>query len=82
MTSIIDRSLRSYFHGTSIRTITGTLGLVVTVVLIALLCEREVLSMAFAGRRRQRLAAVEAILLPLVVAFVVIVVIRFRRLSI
>ena len=81
MTSILDNSVRSYFDATSIRTITGTLGLLVAAILIALLCEREVLSVVRA-KRRSRLIAVEAVLIPLAAAFLIVVVLRFDRLSV
>jgi cytochrome c oxidase subunit IV len=80
MTPLLDRTVQRYLDTASIRDVTASIGILVTALLIAILCEREVVSAALAHWRRARLAAVDAVVVPLVVTFVVIVVARFQGL--
>jgi hypothetical protein len=64
-----------------VRAVTGTAGLLVTASLIALLVEHEVVS-AMAPDRRRRQRRVELAIVPLLMAFVVVVVARFAWLSV
>ena len=62
---------------------TGTFGMLITAAAIALLVAREVLSAAWLGRdsTRLRIRSIDLVLIPLLIAFAAVVVIRFDRLS-
>ena len=64
---------------------TGTPGLLITLALLTLLVARQVLSAAWPrsanGRRQWWLAPFDLATVPLLVAFVAVVVVRFDRLS-
>lgn len=66
---------------TSVRSVTGSLGLLATVVLIGLLVEHEVVSAMAPGRRSGHRRAVQLLIVPLLAAFAVVVVVRFKWLS-
>ena len=73
--------LLARMDATSVRSVTGSLGLLATVVLIGLLVEHEVVSAMAPGRRSGHRRAVELLIVPLLVAFAVVVVVRFKWLS-
>ena len=66
---------------TSVRSVTGSVGLLATVLLIGLLVEHEVVSAVSPGRRSNHRRAVQLLIVPLLVAFAVVVVVRFKWLS-
>lgn len=65
----------------SVRSVTGSLGLFATVLLIGLLVEHEVVSAMAPGCRSGHRRAVQLLIVPLLAAFVVVVVVRFKWLS-
>lgn len=66
---------------TSVRSVTGSLGLLVTAVLIGLLVEHEVVSAVAPGRRPGHRRAVEVAIVALLIAFAAVVIVRFKWLS-
>jgi hypothetical protein len=66
---------------TSVRSVTGSIGLFATVVLLGLLVEHEVVSAMAPGRRTGHRRLVELLIVPLLLAFAVVVVVRFKWLS-
>lgn len=82
MSSIFDRSLLDYLSGSSVAAITGTLGILLTVLALTLLAERELLGATTDQNRtsrRRRLLLLDAVVAPLLIAFVAVVVIRFNE---
>jgi phosphoglycerol transferase MdoB-like AlkP superfamily enzyme len=79
MSSMFDRSLLDYLSASSVAAVTGTLGLLLTAVALVLLGERELLGPS--PTRRHRLLVLDAVVAPLLVAFVAVVVVRFNRMS-
>ena len=73
--------LLARMDATSVRSVTGSLGLLATVLLIGLLVEHEVVSAMAPGRRSAHRRAVQLLIVPLLVAFAVVVVVRFKWLS-
>jgi hypothetical protein len=73
--------LLARMDATSVRSVTGSIGLFATVVLLGLLIEHEVVSAMAPGRRTGHRRVVELLILPLLLAFAVVVVVRFKWLS-
>jgi hypothetical protein len=73
--------LLARMDATSVRSVTGSVGLFATVLLLGLLAEHEIVSAMAPGRRSGHRWAVEALIVPLLVAFAVVVVVRFKWLS-
>jgi hypothetical protein len=65
----------------SVRSVTGTVGLLATVALLGLLVEHEIVTAMAPERRRGHRRVVELLIVPLLVAFVAVVVVRFKWLS-
>ena len=66
---------------TSVRSVTGTLGLLATAVLIGLLVEHEMVSAVAPGRRSWHRRVVELAIVPLLAVFAAVVIVRFKWLS-
>ena len=83
MSSIFDRSVLDYLSTSTVAAVTGTLGVVLTVLALTLLAEREALGAGEAATRsrRRRLLVIDAVLAPLLIAFVAIVIVRFQRMA-
>ena len=73
--------LLARMDATSVRSVTGSIGLFATVVLLGLLVEHEVVSAMAPGRRTGHRRVVELLIVPLLLAFAVVVVVRFKWLS-
>jgi hypothetical protein len=65
----------------SVRSVTGSLGLLATAVLLGLLLEHEIVS-AVAPRWRRHRRIVELLVVPLLVVFAAVVVARFTWLTV
>lgn len=74
-------SVLARIDAASVRSFTGTVGLLATIVLVGLLVEHEVASAMAPARRSGHRRAVELLIVPLLVAFVAVVVVRFKWLS-
>ncbi|MEW6155429.1 MAG: hypothetical protein AB1673_15810 [Actinomycetota bacterium] len=81
MSSLLDSSAIEYFAASPVRTVSVTAGLLIGTVLLVLLAQREVLGAARGEHGPGRLRAADAVSLPLFVAFVAVVVVRFDQLS-
>ena len=68
--------------GSSVRSVTGSVGLLVTGLLVALLVEHEVVAAVAPGGRTGHRRLVRFLIVPLLVAFAVVVVVRFMWLSV
>ena len=79
MSSLFDRSLLDYLSTSTVAVVTGSVGILVTVLAVVLLAERELVGAS--PSRRRRLIALDAVLVPLLVAFVAVVVTRFHGMS-
>lgn len=73
--------LLARMDATSVRSVTGSLGLLATVVLLGLLIEHEVVSAVAPGRRTGHRRAVEVLIVSLLAVFAAVVVVRFKWLS-
>ena len=73
--------LLARMDATSVRSVTGSLGLLATVVLLGLLIEHEVVSAAAPGRRTGHRRVVELLIVSLLAVFAAVVVVRFKWLS-
>jgi hypothetical protein len=71
----------SRMDATSVRSVTGSLGLLATVVLLGLLIEHEVVSAVAPGRRTGHRRVVELLIVSLLAVFAAVVVVRFKWLS-
>lgn len=69
-------------NATSVRSVTETVGLSATLLLVGLLVEHEIATAMAPGRRSGHRRAVEVLIAPLLVAFAVVVVVRFKWLSV
>ena len=67
---------------TSVRSVTESVGLFATLLLVGLLVEHEIVGAMAPGRRTGHRRAVEFLIVPLLVAFAVVVVVRFKWLSV
>ena len=83
MSSIFDRTLLDYLTSTSVAAVTGAAGLMVTALAILLLAEREVLGAGPGAdcARRRRVLVIDAVVAPLLVAFVAVVIVRFHGMA-
>lgn len=73
--------LLARMDATSVRSVTGSLGLLATVVLLGLLIEHEVVSAVAPGRRTGHRRVVELLIVSLLAVFAAVVVVRFKWLS-
>jgi hypothetical protein len=73
--------LLARMDATSVRSVTGSVGLFATVVLLGLLIEHEVVSAMAPGRRTGHRRVVALLIVPLLLAFAAVVVVRFKWLS-
>lgn len=73
--------LLARMDATSVRSVTGSLGLLATVVLLGLLIEHEVVSAMAPGRRTGHRRVVELLIVSLLAVFAAVVVVRFKWLS-
>lgn len=78
MTAIVTHSVRRFIESTSSHNLSNTTGVVVLVLVIILLTERELLGAALRGRlSTDRLAAFDAAIVPLLLALIWIMAVRF-----
>lgn len=76
ITSVVAR-----IDAVSVRSVTSTIGLWATVLLLGLLVEHEIVSAMAPGRRSSHRRAVELLIVLLLVVFALVVVARFKWLS-
>lgn len=65
----------------SVRSVTGTFGVLATALLVGLLVEHEIVGAMAPGRLARHRRAVELAILALLVLFAVVVIVRFKWLS-
>jgi hypothetical protein len=80
MTSLVDESTRTVIEGGTVDTLTGTFGLVVVLLLIVLLIERELLR-AFNRDAAERAVRLRFVVLPLLAVTVTVIAARFASLA-
>ena len=80
MTSLVDESTRSVILGGTVESLTATFGLVVVLLSIALLVERELLR-AFNRDTAERAVRLRFVILPLLAVTVTVIAARFASLA-
>lgn len=78
MSNAVTSALVEFVAGTGFRALTTSTGLVVTLLLIALVVEREVLRLAVAEDRRALVRAVDLAIVPIAVVWALVVLTRFQ----
>ena len=80
MTSLVDASTRSVFDGGTVETLTTKFGLVVVLLTIVLLVERELLR-AFSRDAAERAERLRFVVVPLLALTVIVIAARFASLA-
>ena len=78
MSNAVTSAIVDFVADTGFRALTTSTGLIATLLLVALVVEREVLRLAVSDDRRHLVRAVDAAILPVAVVWALVVVTRFQ----